>query len=1154
MPDPPSSKSQRALPAGRRIHEYEILRDLGSGGFGITYLARDLNLERDVVIKENLPVFAFRDSNSSRVYPNSSRGEDAGLFEWSLDNFVGEARTLAKFDHPHIVRILRVFEANGTAYFVMPFLEGRPFDEAIEERKKSDEPFWEAELRDLLVPLLGALGELHGEGIYHRDIKPANILITGKGPVLIDFGAARQRVSEKSLTVVESPGYTPFEQMQTRGNVGPWSDLYALGAVLYRAITFEAPPKSADRVRNDAITVLSESGRYTGLYGKGFLASIDRALAFDEEERPRSAAEWQAALKEKVPSPIPKPRHPAPAADTPTARGGRRKRPAVIFAGLAFAGLAAWGGWAWSRHDSAPPPPPTVADAGEAPPPEAGVKAAPDTPARIGTRPPNPVAPGDPGAPPAPAYLEIGSDPPGAKILVDGEAIGQTLAGDRPLKREFPVGAHRVVAQYRNWPEQQRTVAARAGNTERLAFAFEPVAVRVESDPPGAEIRPVAGGKTLGKTPADLAAGLEPGPARWEIALDGYETVLHAATLEPGSNPAIRVTLKPEAIEPNSASRAAPFVNSLGMKFVPVPIGNGPSAGKRVLFSIWETRVRDYAAYAAANPGVDDEWKDYELKGHGQGPDHPVVNVSWEDAKAFCAWLTRTERAAGRIGAGDAYRLPTDVEWSWAVGIGDRESAGATPKEKDEKIEGEYPWGTAWPPPDRVGNYLDSEAKRAFDCSVIDGYDDGQAFTAPVGSYGANALGLHDLGGNVWEWCEDSYDGSSAGARVLRGASWYINGPGNLLSSDRLISTPVRRSSNGGFRCVLTIEPGSAPPVRSRTEKKPGQKAKGNLVDPVKRSDATSMAPPEGALILNDNHPIESPTKSYPREEDSPITPSNTASSSRGVPMLSDLVSSGHPAAATKASPFENSLGMRFVPVPIGNGPSAGKTVLFSIWETRVQDYAAYAAANAGVDMKWKDYEYRGRGQGPDHPVVNVSWEDAKAFCAWLTSQERAAGRIGAGDAYRLPSDVEWSWAVGIGDRESASATPKEKDSKIEGVYPWGTAWPPPDRVGNYADSEAKRAFDFSVVGGYDDGQAFTAPVGSYGANALGLHDLGGNVWEWCEDSYDGSSAGARVLRGASWDLNGPGDLLSSNRDYFTPVLRYNYFGFRCVLVVGVAR
>jgi uncharacterized caspase-like protein len=259
-----------------------------------------------------------------------------------------------------------------------------------------------------------------------------------------------------------------------------------------------------------------------------------------------------------------------------------------------------------------------------------------------------------------------------------------------------------------------------------------------------------------------------------------------------------------------TATKSQPFVNSLGLKFVPVV--TSLDGKESVLFSVWATRVRDYAAYAAAKAGVDGSWKDPVFEGEPvtPGPDHPVVRVSWEEAQGFCAWLTAKERGEGKIGQAQTYRLPTDAEWSWAVGIGEAEERagkGRSPQEKEEKIAVgshpyAYPWGKDWPPPKGAGNYADESAKRKFSgWMTIAGYDDGYATTSPAGSFGANPQGLYDLGGNVWEWCEDYYDGKS-GTRVLRGGSWSYYDRDYLLSSSRVSDDADGRGIDDGFRLV----------------------------------------------------------------------------------------------------------------------------------------------------------------------------------------------------------------------------------------------------------------------------------------------------------------------------------------------------------------
>jgi formylglycine-generating enzyme required for sulfatase activity len=286
----------QALPAGTRLEEFVIERVLGAGGFGITYLARDVSLGRQVVIKENLPVqFCFRDPRSLTVSPRHTSGEDLDNFQWSLENFSRESAMLASVDHPGIVKVLRSFQAFGTAYFVMPFVEGMALDELA--KKRNEQSFTEEELASLLKETLSALGYLHDRGIYHRDIKPGNILITSEGkPVLIDFGSARQRLSERSMTVVESAGYTPFEQLQSRGNIGPWSDLYALGATLEKILTGEAPPKAADRFMGDPRKILSRDPKCYGFYAEPFLSAIDKALSVNPEQRWQSGYEWLCGM------------------------------------------------------------------------------------------------------------------------------------------------------------------------------------------------------------------------------------------------------------------------------------------------------------------------------------------------------------------------------------------------------------------------------------------------------------------------------------------------------------------------------------------------------------------------------------------------------------------------------------------------------------------------------------------------------------------------------------------------------------------------------------------------------------------------------------------------------------------------------------------
>lgn len=279
--------------------------------------------------------------------------------------------------------------------------------------------------------------------------------------------------------------------------------------------------------------------------------------------------------------------------------------------------------------------------------------------------------------------------------------------------------------------------------------------------------------------------------------------------------------------------------------------------------------------------------------------------------------------------------------------------------------------------------------------------------------------------------------------------------------------------------------------------------------------------------------------------------------------LLLASLASADPAmlSATKDAPFVNSLGMKFVPLPTGKGM---RKVLCSIWETRTRDYAAFMAQSGyqmtGLDAdEWKTCIHAGIpvGRGTSgaeaalatstHPVASVSWNDAQEFVKWLTKQDRAAGKLGPSDRYALPTDAEWSYAVGLGNLESSKATPEAKNGMIQEVYPWAGKFTPSEIDGNYCGQETKGKV-VRMIDGYRDKWPRTAPVGSFKANPLGIYDLGGNLSEWCQDT---SSNTSRVLRGCAWGSSDRAHLASAYRNFFPPINRYNYQGFRCVVVIG---
>jgi serine/threonine protein kinase len=279
----------RVLSSGHILVDYRIESVLGQGAFGITYLATDISLDVRVAIKEYFPrEFSVREG-SKTVSPAGSK-DDREFFAWGRERFLSEARILARLDHPNIVSVRRLLEANQTAYLVMDYCDGRPLDEIIE----ADGPISDRQLDKILWPMLDALEHVHRAGLVHRDIKPANIYIRADGsPVLLDFGAARNDISahSKSVTSLATAGYAPLEQYDTHGKQGPWSDIYGFSATLYRALSGERPPDAAGRVLGDTLKPLKV--RLDGKFDTSTLSAIDSGLAVLPNARPQSVKDWR---------------------------------------------------------------------------------------------------------------------------------------------------------------------------------------------------------------------------------------------------------------------------------------------------------------------------------------------------------------------------------------------------------------------------------------------------------------------------------------------------------------------------------------------------------------------------------------------------------------------------------------------------------------------------------------------------------------------------------------------------------------------------------------------------------------------------------------------------------------------------------------------
>ena len=397
-----------ALATGFVIDDrYAIEGVLGDGGFGIVYRAYDRTFETRVAIKEFLPrEVSTRATDAVNVVPR--RKNDAQVHSEGVKAFLEEARRLHRLDHENIVEVTDFVHAHGTGYLVMPYYNGETLRQFLERA----EAVSDAEIVDLVEQVLSALEYTHARDLLHRDISPGNLFLKKDGTVLlIDFGASRQVVGERSrsLSTIVKPGYAPFEQYHATGNQGPWTDLYALGATLYRCVTGEPPPIATERAdavvesKPDPILQLAGS-EYQGSFSPAILSVIDRLLAFQASSRPQSVASVRRlmpATEDRTgarPVAIPQRKRP---------RGGRAARFAI--ASIPAVAVLAVGGYALYERARVPEP---------------------DT---------------------IPATLAVMSDPPSAQVFVDGDYLGVTPLEAELDPGEYLVSVSRTDGYYADW-------------------------------------------------------------------------------------------------------------------------------------------------------------------------------------------------------------------------------------------------------------------------------------------------------------------------------------------------------------------------------------------------------------------------------------------------------------------------------------------------------------------------------------------------------------------------------------------------------------------------------------------------------------------------------------------------------------------------------
>jgi len=689
-----------SLPPGTRLdNRFTVDSVIAAGGFGITYLGHHEALRYQCAIKEHFPrQFAARNGQTGRV-----TATDEGTFRWALDRFLEEGRTLVRVRHPNVVGVKDIFEANGTAYLVLDYEEGMSVKTWIDRLGR---PPTQGEFDRLLRPLLEYV---HAQGLMHRDLAPDNILIRNDGsPVLIDFGSARQAIAERSqvLSAIIKSGFSPPEQYTTDGRAqGPWTDIYALAATIFRAITGGPPPEATNRASGIEMPLLEDDAALRGRYRPGFLAAIDHALRLRTVERPQSIAAWRPLLLGDAGTPTSRP---------PVGYELDQTRPSVR-----------------------PPP----------------VSLPPSQPATFTQL--------QDGRSPAPAQ---GISP---LKIVAGVVIGLLVAGaglGTYLWQRFNSDTIVTPIQPKSSPKTDPTQGPSLGNIP-LSPPDQP-----RTAPPTPPQQPQSPPQRTG---GDPARQITPGSRRTfrDSLANGSAcsfcpelVVAPAGQFQMGS--------------PNSEPSREPWLRGVESPQVSITVPSAFAVGRySVTFDEWDACVNDGGCNG--HRPSDNGW--------GRG-NRPVINVSWQDAKAYIDWLSRK--------TGRAYRLPSEAEREYVTRAGT-----VTP---------------FW-----FGVRVTINDANYDGTTIYDGGGERGIFrerTVPVNSFRPNPWGLFNVHGNVWEWAEDCWTTSLQGhagqstprlqgdcsQRVRRGGAWF-GIPTSIRSASRAFAGQNERKNETGFRVVRTI-------------------------------------------------------------------------------------------------------------------------------------------------------------------------------------------------------------------------------------------------------------------------------------------------------------------------------------------------------------
>ena len=1108
MPNPSIPSIAQSFKAGDKLAScYTLKEQLPGQGFCVVWLAHDEELNKDIAL---------------HFVPDSVASDSRARTELKQ-----EAKRNRQLIHPRIVRIHDLVEDEKWAAISMDHVQGETL--AVLQQKRDKNAFNPSEIAAGISELCQTLEDAHRIDLLHRDLTPENLLATGNGVMVQKFGLSRVIVDSlgrngQQVEAGRDIAYISPQQLDAE-RPSRTDDLYSLGASLFDLLTGGPPFAEGDviaQIRKTVPPTVSERRSAKGIAGetvpKAWDETIAACLGKTPEERPKSAAEAGArfaagktggapashaavaatsAVEAATQAPAEPPQKPAEASNEPKQEEVEPKPVSDVPVQEPAGAKSQKRPWAPGPGKapliteatvlSKTPVPRGESKGGEANGEPANEVGKEAEPAAGGVK-RGPGGPTTPSGFPLRAFVEVEGDSMAPKKSSGGLVVaGGVLA--------IVVIICYLFARNHGGPENATgPIAMTSGSSENQPAAAEATA------------SPVA-------TPAEAAA---PAPSPVNVASSGTGAETTGSSV---SGAVSEASTPPPANEAQASPTAAVSEASPAPQAVPVID----------ISSMTEAQVEQLAADKAkaidqAKAALADAEKAAKEKADAQAQ----ATTALQDVQATAKQKTDAAVAAKKAADDAAATL--------------KQQQDTLQKAEADAAEAQKVAAAKAQAADQIRKTMqDAQA------AVQQGQTAQQQVEADAAQLAKTVEDRQKAAEDSAKAAADAEKARQAQAQALAQAQAELGQvqAGLQKMQQNQAAEKARKAAEEAARIQKEREAetarlaaqAAAATKAAEDAQKALEAAKKAVADAEKAQHDAEM---QAEAARNGTLPLATPA---PSPETTPTaTPAGTPPSAAAA---SPAPSTGGPTLSVHAQnphmkvdqALVNSLGMRFAPV--GN-------VFFCVWLTRVQDFEAFANATGYKGEAWRNPGFK---QAPDHPVVNVSWNDANQFCLWLTEKEHRDGILAVNETYRLPTDLEWSNAVGL--PPESGRTPESRDMDVPDVYPWGTQWPPPPGSGNYTGEET----DSDVaIKGYNDGFAWTSPVGSFNANKFGLYDMGGNVWEWCLDWWN-SEQKAKVLRGGSW-YNGALklSLLSSCRIHASADQGTDNYGFRIVLAQEMSK